>query len=91
MNYQKIDFSGDQIQDASKILDAPIEMLSYYAWPQTYGSTSGPFPGFGGQAMSTFTIEAYSDGRDAILFCKGKPFKRIQRFDPCKAVRGEYR
>lgn len=91
MNYQKIDFNSDQVKEASEILDIPSEMLTYFAWPQTFGSTTGPFPGIGGQAMSTFTIEAYSDGRDAVLFCKGKFIRRINLFDPCKAVMGKYR
>ena len=91
MNYQKIDFTSDQVKEAAGILDVPIEMLMYFAWPQTYGSTAGPFPGIGGQAMSMFTIEAYWDGRDAVLYCKGRYVRRINLFDPCKAVMGNYR
>ena len=33
--------------------------IDYYAWPQTFGSTCGPRKGIGGQAMTSFTVEAY--------------------------------
>jgi hypothetical protein len=33
-----------------------------------FGSTVGPFSGIGGQAISSFTIEAYVDGKDAVIF-----------------------
>ena len=96
MNYQKIDYDSAMIKEASTILDVPAEALLYYAWPQTYGSTAGPFSGMGGQAISTFTIEAFTttpfaDRRDAVLFCKGQIFKRVQNFNPAMAVRGVYR
>lgn len=90
MNYQKINYETLPPMKAAEILDCPPEMLLYYAWPQTFSSTTGPFGGIGGQAFSIFTIEAYSDGRDAVLFCKGKLWKKVGKFDPREAVIGKY-
>ena len=56
--------------------------LEYWAWPQVFGSTTGPFGGIGGQAMTTFTIEAWADGSHAVLFCCGKPIKVTDKFQP---------
>ena len=89
MNYQKI--NQNAVANSCEILDCDPSEIMYYAWPQTFSSTTGPFGGFGGQAISTFTIEAYSDGRDAILICNGKVWKRVQKFDPREAVVGKYR
>lgn len=91
MNYQKINYETLPPMKAAEILDCPPEMLLYYAWPQTFSSTTGPFGGIGGQAFSIFTIEAYSDGRDAILFCSGKIWKKVSKFDPSEAVLEKYR
>jgi hypothetical protein len=41
--------------------------------------------------MSTFTIEAYSNGRDALLYCSGRFWKRIEKFDPVEGIKGRYR
>jgi hypothetical protein len=76
--------------EAAKILETRADFLEYYAWPQTFGSTSGPFGGIGGQAITTFTIEAFSDGRDAVLFCKGRKWKIVRGFSPNKAVTTGY-
>ena len=53
------------------------EDLGYYAWPQAFGSTCGPFPGIGGSAISTFTIEAWEFNGKALYFCQGKPLSCI--------------
>ena len=74
MNYQK-DSEDPRRQKVADILDTQPEYLSYYAWPQTFASTAGPFGGIGGQAISTFTIEAWTDLKDAVLFCGGKLWK----------------
>jgi len=54
--------------------------LSYYAWPQVFGSTAGPFGGIGGQAISTFTIEAWEFMGHAFLFCQHKSIKTTDKF-----------
>ena len=91
MNYQKIASLESQYEKAAKILEYDASMIEYYAWPQTFSSTAGPFGGFAGQAVSTFTVEAFTDGRDAVLFCGGKYWKRVEKFNPSEAVRGDYR
>jgi len=90
MNYQKIQ-DGISIDKASTVLDTPTECLSYFAWPQTFSSTCGPFGGIGGQTLCTFTVEAFWNGKDAVFFDRGKTWKRIDNFDPGKAVYGKYR
>jgi hypothetical protein len=51
--------------------------LNYYAWPQLYGDTSGPFGGCGGQALTMFTLEAWTDESIySFFFCNGRPIKK---------------
>lgn len=81
MNYQSkskelmlIDHDGAYNMLREKFPDT-YPQLDYYAWPRVYGNTAGPFsyPGrVSGAAMSTFTLEAWSDGHNALIFCKGK-------------------
>lgn len=68
-------------EDAVEILSSVVQVwvdpyrLEYYAWPQVFPNTGGPFTkpgGVYGQAMTTFTIEAWVDSAHAVLFCKGK-------------------
>jgi hypothetical protein len=47
------------------------DSLSYYAWPETFGSTSGPRGGIGGQAMTTFTIEVWVSDNATLYLCAG--------------------
>ena len=52
--------------------------MEYYAYPQAFGNTGGPFTKLGGiygQAFTTYTIEAWVCGRLAVLFCNGKVVK----------------
>lgn len=58
---------------AQKALGVAERDLDYYAWPQRFSSTAGPFSEIGGQAISTFTVEAWVDAPSgyAALFCKG--------------------
>jgi hypothetical protein len=62
------------------------ENLEYWAWPQVFGSTAGPFrsPGqLAGPAMTRFTIEAWHDGGGmAVLFCNGRVLKVTYEFQP---------
>lgn len=51
------------------------DYFDYFAWPETFPNTGGPFAQEGylyGQAMTRFTIEAWVCGKDAVLFCNGK-------------------
>ena len=77
-------------KDAAIKLDRYEEELSYYAWPQIFSSTSGPFGGIGGQSISTFTIECWTDGKQGILYCKNKFIKHVKKFDLIEAIKGKY-
>jgi hypothetical protein len=89
LNFQK------QREDhvAAKVLGVSEKYLDYFAWPQRVSSTAGPFPGIGGQAITTFTVEAWVDSPSgyAVLFCNGKQWRTVSQFDISKAINGEYR
>lgn len=74
----KIDCNKEK---AAEILKCDISDISYYSWPQTFGSTAGPFGGIGGQMISIFQIEAYAFGQNAVLFCGGRIWKKIDNFN----------
>lgn len=64
--------------------------MEYWAYPQTFGNTAGPFnkPGrISGQAFCTFTIEAWVDGKNALLFCNNKLLKITDDWDGPGSVR----
>ena len=70
----------DLLADAAEKLDCPPEYIMYYAWPETFASTAGPFGGIGGQAITTMTMEALSDGRMAALYCNGRFLNLVDEF-----------
>lgn len=81
--------------DANKLIAAKFSNydpmcgeLEYWAWPDAFGSTTGPFGGIGGQAMTTFTIEAWTDGYYAVLFCQGRVLRVVSEFAPQMRLRG---
>ena len=49
--------------------------LVYCSWPEVFGSAVGPFRGAGGQAMTTFRMEAYAWEDWAVVFCNGRIVK----------------
>ena len=49
--------------------------LTYCSWPEVFASTSGPFLGIGGQAFTTFRMEAWTWEQWAIVFCNGRVVK----------------
>lgn len=60
--------------------------LVYCSWPQTFGSTCGPFHGIGGQALTTFRMEAWAWEQWAVVFCGGRvvsvgPFSIGAKYD----------
>lgn len=81
MNRECRDLLGVTREDAAEILGSVFEYkcyapyLSYFAFPVTYGNTKGPLSrsanSIAGQAMTTFTIEAWTDLRHTVLFCQG--------------------
>lgn len=50
------------------------EPLVYCSWPQEFGSTCGPWPGIGGQAMTLLRMEAWLSVYSgiAVIFCGGR-------------------
>lgn len=67
---------------AAKVLGCQPDNLVRYVFPKTYGSTSGPFGGIGGSAITTFIMSAYVsnvDGRAAI-FCGDRFVKVSNKF-----------
>ncbi len=78
MNYQKI--APEEVLSMFKRKGIKYSALDYYAFPETFGSTTGP-SGIGGCTMSTFTVEAYvCDGFGPTIYtCNGKyKFKNDQ-------------
>ena len=60
----------------------------YYAYPQVFGSTAGPFKGrIAGQAFSVFTIEAWVFGKSAVMFCNGEVVKLTDEWQYTGSVR----
>ena len=52
-----------------------IDDLTYCSWPELFGSTAGPFSGIGGQAMTTFRMEAWMYDQWATVFSCGRIVK----------------
>ena len=80
MNRQCREMFAVTEDDAWMILQSVFDVdnyypLSYYAFPVQFGNTKGPLKrsnnSMAGQAMTTFTIEAWTDGRHSVLFCQG--------------------
>ena len=48
--------------------------VEFYSWPETFGSTSGPHGGCGGQMMTSFQVSAWHNMNtgEAVLECAGK-------------------
>ena len=87
MNYQNK--PPREVIDILKKNNIQYYDLSYYAWPEIFGSTAGPCGGIGGQAMSCFTIEAWvCDGDSPTVFtCCGMYYLDKDRFQPLKSVK----
>jgi hypothetical protein len=58
-------FSEELVELYRKVFpeqNASVEELEYYAWPEVFASTSGPYGGIGGAMMTTYTVEALYNG-----------------------------
>ena len=86
MNSQKQ--PPERVKELLKELGIKYIHLSYYAYPETFGSTAGPYGGIGGQAMTTFTIEAWESDMDGkTLYTCGNMFHVEDRFEYGKYIR----
>lgn len=71
MNYQKE--IPKEVIDIFNKLGIDCYDYDYYAFPEIFGSTSGPRGGIGGAAMSKFTVDAYVVHRIGTVYsCNGK-------------------
>lgn len=70
---------------AAQELCVCADSLKYYAYPQVFPSTSGPFPGVGCRAVCVFTIEAWVKDKRAALFCDERFWKVVEDFNPGNA------
>lgn len=85
MSYrERLDSMREEQEKAAKILECEPDHLSYYSWPQAFGSTAGPFGGCGGQMVTTFQIDAWTDGVAAVIFCGGRCVKTVRQFEPMR-------
>lgn len=83
MNLQNMDDTRTKVAGE---LSVPTQYIDYYAWPQMFSSTAGPFGGVGGQVVCTYTIEAYAHGDEAVIYCNGRRLKRVSNFKPMMSV-----
>lgn len=69
-------------KEAAELLGWEEDELEYYAWPEGFCNTAGPFNGWGGSSMSTFTMEAWLAPDKALVFCNGKRVRITDKFIP---------
>lgn len=83
MNYQKKP-PKEVVKIFHKFYTDEIYGIDYYAWPMTFGSTSGPVRYIGGQTISVFTIEAWvlNSGGPTIYTCNGMYYFENKKFEP---------
>lgn len=67
--------------------------INYYAYPQTFGSTAGPYGGIGGCTMTSFTIESYvcDNYGPTVHVCGGMYYLDESKFEPFKSIKGPWR
>lgn len=87
MNYQK--HPSDEVLNVLKSNYVEFYEISYYAWPQTFSNTAGPCEGFGGQAISIFTVEAWVCNNEGptVYVCGNKYFFEDDKFKPFKNIK----
>lgn len=86
MNHQKS--PSQEVCELFKIHGIERLDLNYYAWPQSFGSTAGPRPGIGGQAITAFTVEAWVNYCGATIYtCAGMYSFEKEKFEALKGIR----
>ena len=54
--------------------------IDYYAWPQLFGSTAGPNGGWGGSAMTTFTVHAFVYNDEVAVLVCSRQIRFVEKF-----------
>lgn len=69
-------------QHAAKLIGVNTHDLNYCVFSKIYGSTSGPFGGIGGAAMTPFQLDAFYDqvSGEACIFCGDQFIKKVKNF-----------
>ena len=69
-------------QKAADYMQCREDEIDFYAWPEIFGSTAGPFKGIGGAAMTTFTMSAWLNRRtnESIICCGDKILRKSTKF-----------
>jgi len=66
------DFS-EVFSEAAKRLNVHAGDLTWWSWPEVFGSTAGPHSGVGGQAMTPFQVIRFENQKgEALMWCVGK-------------------
>lgn len=69
MNYRESKHEPvELIKQAGEYLECPEKYIEWYSWPETFGSTSGPHGGIGGQTMTSFQVFGFR-GPDGAMLC----------------------
>jgi hypothetical protein len=91
MNRETHGFTDEMLELYRKVFpeqNASAEQLEYFAWPELFCSTSGPYGGIGGAVMTTFTVEAFYNGvyGTTLYVCLSTYQKGTTKFEPFKVL-----
>lgn len=65
------DAIGYLCEKAAEYMRCDVDEISWYSWPQVFGSTAGPRGGIGGRAMTTFQVYAFESCSQRCKYCAG--------------------
>lgn len=72
----------DDREKAAKELNCDPNFVDHYSFPKVFGSTAGPSQNVGGQTLTTFQIDAYTNNYKTVFFCMGKRIKCVKGWFP---------
>ena len=60
------------LDEAATLMETKVDRVQWWAWPEVFGSTSGPRGGVGGQILTTFQVFGFEaeNGR-MVKWCSG--------------------
>lgn len=59
------------LDEAAKRMGVDVDQLSWWSWPQMFGSTAGPTGGIGGCMMTAFQVVGITGGETSLMSCCG--------------------